>query len=136
MTGVQTCALPIFLVLAAVVIIWGVITNLLQTKSEGITVSSKCLDVNIQATKLVCSGAQNDICNATISRSAGGEQIAGIKLVFTNAAAGTNYVYDVLGDVAPLETKTISNVTTGLTNTDKVTVTTYFRDASGNEQLC
>jgi len=135
-SGVILTILMIVLVLAAVVIIWGVITNLLKTQSEGISVNSKCLSVSIQATKLTCGGAQSDICNVTVSRTSTGGAIAGIKLVFTNAAGGTNYIKDVLGNVAPLETKTITNVTTGLANTDKVTVSAYFTDASGKEQLC
>ena len=135
-SGVILTILMIVLVLAAVVIIWGVITNLLQSKSKEISVSSKCLNVDIQATKLACAGTQSDVCSVTVSRSARGNEIAGIKLVFTNATGNTNYVDDVPGNIAPLATKTVSAISTNIANTNKVTVTTYFKGASGNEELC
>jgi len=38
--------------------------------------------------------------------------------------------------MAPLETKKISGIDTGLTNPSKVSSIVYFIDNSGNEQLC
>ena len=135
-SGVILTIIMIVLVLAAVVIIWGIINNFLTSQSEEIDVSVKCLNVDIQATKLACSGAQNDVCDVTLSRSSRGDDITGMKLVFTNASRETNYVHDVSGNLGLLETTTILNITTGIANANKVEVVAYFTDASGNEQLC
>ena len=134
--GVILTIIMIVLVLAAVVIIWGIINNFLQTQSGEIDVGTRCLEVDLESTKLVCSGALNDVCDVTVSRNARGESIAGIKLVFTNASGETNYVHDVGGNIAPLETTTISSISTGIANANNVEVVAYFTDASGNEQLC
>lgn len=134
--GVILTIIMIVLVLAAVVIIWGIINNFLQTQSEEIDTGTRCLEVDIQATKLVCSGVLNDVCDVTISRNAKGDNIAGIKLVFTNASEETNHIEDVAGDVALLETKTILSISTGISNTNNVEVVAYFTDSTGNEQLC
>ena len=119
----------IVLVLAAVVIVWGVVTNLIDTQSEQVDVSSKCLLIDIKATKLECGGASNDVCDITVSRNAQGEDIAGIKLVFTNTASDNNFVYDLPGNINLLETKTVTSITTGLVNTSNVEIIDYFTDA-------
>ena len=126
----------IILVLIAVGILWVAIRGTIQSGSEQIQLSTKCLDVDISATKLLCSGAGNDICNATVSRNAGGDEIAGIKLIFSNADAEENDIIDVPGNIAPLEVKTVSDVNTGINNTNTVEVVAYFKDSSGEEQLC
>ena len=134
--GVILTIIMIVLVLAAVVIIWGIINNFLQTQSAQIDTGTRCLEIDIQATKLTCSGTNNSQCDVTVSRSAKGDNIAGIKLVFTNVNEETNYIHDVVGNIAPLETRTISSISTGIVNTDNVEVVAYFTDASGNERLC
>lgn len=134
--GVILTIIMIVLVLAAVVIIWGIINSFLQTQSGEIDVGTRCLEVNLQTSKLSCSGALNDVCDVTVLRDARGDDIAGMKLVFTNASGETNYVHDVVGNIAPLETTTISSISTGIVNANKVEAVAYFTDASGNEQLC
>lgn len=136
LANIVVMLIMIVLVLVAIGIIWTAIRGTIQSGSEQIQLSSKCLDVSIQSTKLVCGGASNDVCNATVSRSAGGDEIAGIKLVFSNAAADGNKIIDVPGNIAPLEVKTVSDVNTGITNTSSVEIVPYFKDSSGNEQLC
>jgi len=134
--GIILTIIMIVLVLAAAVIVWGIISNFLQTQTGEIDTSTKCLKIDIQTTKLLCSGVLNDVCDVTVSRDAKGDDIAGIKLVFTNASGETNYVHDVVGNIAPLETKTIPSISTGITNVNKVDVVAYFTDVSGNELLC
>ena len=135
-SGIILTIIMIVLVLAAVVIIWGVITNLLETQSEQIDVSARCLDVNIQPTKITCTGLNGDVCEVTYKRSSSGDEIAGMKFVFTNDAGVTNFIYDVPGDVGLLETSTLTNITTGINSTTNVEIVAYFTDISGNEQLC
>jgi len=133
LSNVVTVLMFILLALVAVGIIWGVVNNLVEKGAEEIDLSSKCLEVKMEVSGSACSGG---ICNATIKRNAGGEEIGGVKLVFNNDLLGTNYVHDVPGDITPLETKTESNVNTGLGNVTGVEVTPYFKDNVGEEKLC
>jgi len=133
LSNVVTVLMFILLALVAVGIIWGVVNNLVEKGAEEIDLSSKCLEVKMEVSGSACSGG---ICNATVKRNAGGEEIGGVKLVFNNDLLGTNYVHDVPGDITPLETKTESNVNTGLGNVTGVEVTPYFKDNVGEEKLC
>ena len=135
-SGVILTIIMIVLVLAAVVIIWGIINTFLTTQSGDIDVSTRCLQIDIQATKLSCSGVNNDVCDVTLSRTAKGGSIAGMKLVFTNDIGDNNFVHDISGNFVPLGTTTVSNITTGVANTSKVEIVAYLIDTSGNEQLC
>tara|TARA_Y100000296_G_scaffold24614_1_gene29040 strand:+ start:4631 stop:5068 length:438 start_codon:yes stop_codon:yes gene_type:complete len=126
----------IVLVLVAVAIIWTVITNILEGGTEQVNLGTKCLEVDVRATNLICSGANNDVCSVTVTRNPGGDEIAGLKLVFTNSTGTGNYVHDVLGNMAPLEAKTESDISTGISNVNNVEIISYFTDFAGNEQLC
>ena len=72
----------------------------------------------------------------TLTRTSGGAVIGGLKLIFSDASRETTHVEDILGDMAPLETKTVRGIDTGLIDTNKVEVTIYLIDESENEQLC
>lgn len=123
----------IVIVLGAVTVIWVVVRDIIGEGAEQVSLGSKCLAVDIRATKLECT---DDVCGVTVERSPGGDAIGGIKLIFTNSTGDSNYVHDVSGDIALLETKTVSSITTGIGNANKVEVAVYFLDASGNEELC
>ena len=125
----------ILLVLVAVGVIWVVVNNLIQEGSDTIEISSKCLEVDIQATGVTCGAAD---CDVTLSRAAGGDTIAGVKLAFTNASGTSNFVVDIAGDISPLAitTSTATAVNATLPFPTNVEVTAYFQDTSGNEQLC
>jgi len=132
-SGIILTIIMIVLVLASVAVIWGIVNNILQTQTEQVGVSSKCLNLNIQSSKLDCT---NDVCDVTVTRDSSGDAIAGMKLVFTTSSGDTNYIHDVPGNVELLETKTFTNITTIGINATDVSITPYFLDASGNEQLC
>jgi|TARA_Y100000310_G_scaffold255136_1_gene262393 hypothetical protein len=135
--GIVLTIIMIVFVLIAVAAIWSVVTNIISTQSEEVDVNSKCLKVDITATQLACGGATNSVCNVTLSRSSTGDVIEGVKLVFTNDAADTNFVSDASGDIGLLETKTLTSIDTGITNTSSVEVVAYFTDSvTGAEQLC
>ena len=126
----------IVLVLIAIGIIWVSVSNPIESGTEQIEIGSKCLELKIYLTKLECGGADNDVCNVTITRDSGGDEIAGIKLVFTNDDGETSTVVDVLGNMAILETKTETNIDTGLVNVSNVGIVPYFQDPLGGEQIC
>ena len=136
LSNVIVTLIMIVLVLVAVGLIWTAVQSNIQSGTEQIEVSSKCLKVDIKATKLECGGVNNGVCNVTITRNVGGGDLAGIKLSLTNTVGETNYIHDVPGNIVPLETKTEVDITTGLTDVSIVAVAPYFLDPSGIEQLC
>lgn len=134
LSNVIVTLIMIVLVLIAVGLIWTAVQSNIQSGTEQIEISSKCLKVDIKATKLECSGV--GLCNVTISRSVGGGDLAGIKLSLTNDERETNYIHDVPGNIVPLETKTELAISTGITDVSLVEVAPYFVDNAGQEQLC
>lgn len=127
----------ILLSLVAVGVVWGVVNNLIKSGSEGVDVSSKCLNINIEATAVNCSGATTIACTTRLQRTGTGtDSIAGVKLIFSNETAGlTSALLDELGNIEVLVGK-VKTFDTGIASTDKVMVTPYFLDASGKEKLC
>jgi len=61
LSTVVTTLIIILLVLVAIGIIWGVVNNLLGKSSGTIEISTKCLDVNVKATKVAVSGGTETI---------------------------------------------------------------------------
>ena len=145
LSTVVTTLIIILLVLVAVGIIWGVVNNLLGKSKGTIESSTKCLDLEIRATKVVewqdnSTGEPYDgNYNVTLRRTASGDDEAiYAKLVFYRATGNTP-VLDFGVSLLPLETKTewITSAETGnFTSASKVEVTTYYLDESGNEKLC
>ena len=134
LSNIVTILLMIVLALAAVAAVWGVVNNIIQSGTEDVELSSKCLKVDIGLVKSDCTTL--GICNVTLTRNPGGEDIAGVKLVFTNDLGETNYVHDVSGNIDLLETKTVLNINTGITDVTNVEVKLYFKDKVGNDLLC
>ncbi len=123
----------ILLVIVAVGIVWVVVRNFIGSGTESIEISAKCLEVDIKATAVVnTAGTTYDV---TLARTASGEAIEGVKIVFFNAADNASSVVDVPGNIAPLITVTKS-VDGQIVDSNKVEVTPYFKDASGNEKPC
>lgn len=129
--------LIILLTLVAVGIIWVVVRNVVQGGSEQIDLSTKCLATDVAATKVV--DLNNTNFTVTLSRQgSGSDEIGGVKLAFTDANNSATSVVDVSGNIVSLNiiTKNVTVDTTAVPNPSKVSVTVYFLDASGNEQLC
>lgn len=124
--------LIVLLVIIAVGLVWFVIRGTLESGAGQAGIGAKCLELNMEATKVTCTAA--GICDATIHRSAGGDAIAGVKLVFSNG--DNSFTHSINESITELQTKTESDVVTAITNVTKVDVVPYFEDESGNEQLC
>ena len=133
LSTVVVSLIMIIIVLGAVTVIWFIVRDIIGEGAEQVSLGSRCLETDVRATKLECTG---DVCSVTVKRNPGGDAIGGIKLIFTNSTGDSNYVYDFSGDIALLETKTVSSITTGIGNANKVEVAIYFLDSSGNEELC
>ena len=123
----------ILLVLVAVGIIWIVARNLLQTGSDQIALSSKCMSIGVRATAVICT---DDSCTVTLTRSGSGseEDLPGVLLSFTNGSQ--NYLSYYRETLTALQTKTTPTIVTGITDITEVEVTPYFTDESNNSLLC
>ena len=140
LSTVVTTLIIILLVLVAVGIIWGVVNNLL-TKSKGtIESSTKCLDLEVRATKVLeLSTNITGEYNVTLQRSASGDdETIYAKIVLYNANGNTP-VIDFNQGLGLLQTSTVTidgNTTGNFASADKIEVTPYYLDESGNAKLC
>jgi len=132
LSAVITTLITILLVLVAVGIVWVVVNNIIESGAGQVDVQSKCLVVDIKPTNVDC--ANPAACSISINRKAGGEDIAGVKLVFSNDT-DSGSVVDVPGNIAVLETIT-STVDSGLSNPNKMDAVAYFIDDAGQENIC
>lgn len=127
----------ILLVIVAAGIIWVVIQNVVGESTGQINIGTDCLNVGVSATKVTNSSPT--VYGVTLTRSAGGSTIGGVKLVLTNATGTSSYIHDRSGNIGPLATVTENVVTTGATeivNANRVDVIVYFLDRSGKKQVC
>jgi hypothetical protein len=134
----------IVLSLVAVGVVWAVVNNLLKSGGAGVDINSKCLGLDLQVTRANCSlSGVSKMCDVQVSRSGTtSDALAGIKLVFRNMTSGvsSSTAIDVAGDIPVVAGKRITyqNSTLNTTNggIDTVQLTPYFKDTSGNVQLC
>jgi hypothetical protein len=132
----------ILLSLVAVGIVWVVVKNIIVGGGAGVEVSSKCLNVEVDASNVNCSnGVANKMCDITLTRTGtGSDQIAGVKLVFRNSTSGVgSSLISIPGDIAQLVGKKQTGIDSNITNANGVNsldVSVFFKDSSGNEQLC
>lgn len=143
--GLSTIVVTLIIVLLSIVaigIVWAVVKGILTSSSQGLELNSKCLNIQIEATQMNCSdGATTKICDIKFTRT-GSESspIAGVKLVFRNETSETSSnLIEVTGNIEQLVGKKQTGIDTGIANENglnKVEVTAFFKDASGNEQLC
>jgi len=136
LSQIVTTVIIILLVIVAIALIWGVVSKLLSDKGTQITNQGKCIDINLQATKIVpvtVNGTTN--YTVTVQRKMGGDgTVATAKLIFYNSSASSNIsssfgTFTNPGDVL---TKTVS----GVANATKVDVNSYILDDSGKSLFC
>ena len=134
LSGIVTTLIIILLVLVSVGVIWQVVGNLLDKSTTTIGTSSKCLDIDVRATKVLSTGT--DGYNITITRKPTGEGEVGAKIVFFSDASNSEPL--TFGEMlTPLETATREMTATGVANATYVEVTPFFIDEdSGKETLC
>ena len=125
----------ILLSLVAVGIVWVVVNNVIKSGAEGIDIGAKCMNVDVSATSVSCTGGT---CDVDLERTGiETDDIAGVKLVFLDSTAGeSSGIIDESGNIEALVGKSVDDVDTTLTAPDRVEVTVYFHDESGEEQLC
>ena len=136
LSGVIMTVIMIALVLAAVVIVWMVARPMLQEGTEGASYTSKCLatTVEVQGASHIATGNYS----VTLKRTAGSEEIAGVKVAIVDDVLGESKVKEFGSALDSLETKTLSIDTGDVTFIagNKVEATPYFKDEQGKEYLC
>jgi hypothetical protein len=140
MSDIVITLIIVVLSLVAVGVVWFVIRGVLNTGTAGVDLGAKCLNTNIEATKVNCTavGVNPKICTVTLLKT-GSEVISGVKLVFKNSVAGTtsSAAIDVAGDIPAVVGKmTTQNALVAGVALDTIEVTPYFTDGSGNQQIC
>jgi len=128
----------IVLVLVAISIVWFIVRGILDKGAGQVNLGSDCFELDLSAIKVVNNTPDTAPVqyNVTLSRGAGGGDIGGVKIIFTNDVGDTNSIYNAVGNIAPLETKTVNATGITITEATQVEIVPYFVDASGNEQLC
>lgn len=132
LSTVITTLIIILLVFVAIGIIWVVVRGVIEEGAGEIEISSKCLNLDIRAIAVASTGANN--YDVTLKRSAGGDEIAGIRIVVFNDTQSSGVITSE-GNIEPLDTVT-RNINAGTSNANKVEVTAYLKDGLGKEQLC
>lgn len=134
LSAIVTTLIIVLLALVAVGIIWVVISNVIDEGVTQVDLSSKCLKLDIKAVSASC--VSNTDCSVTITRGAGGEDIAGVKIVFYDGTTGGDVITST-GTLDVLATRSISNVDPVLpVIPNSVKVSPYFIDDSGNTEIC
>jgi len=138
-SAIIVTVIMITIVLDAIGVVWVIIQNVVQSGANDIDLGTKCLDVNLQATKLDCSAGTT--CTVTVKRNSGSdEEFGGMKVVFSNRTSGNvgPSPADFEGNIQELGTETSGPLTHGLTGEqpNTVEITAYFLDDNGEEQLC
>lgn len=140
--GLSTIVVTLIIILISLVavgIVWVVVRNVINAGTQGVDVSSRCLNINVEATAVNCSSAGSSrMCDVQLMRSGtGSDAIAGVKLVFKNTTAGTSSsLVNVAGNIEPLVGKKQTGINTTLVSANRIEVTAFFKDTSGNDQIC
>ncbi|MFH1801449.1 MAG: hypothetical protein ABH804_01290 [archaeon] len=134
LSAVIITLIMIALALFAVGIIWVVVTNLLGSQEGSIDIQQRCLAIDVRPLSGECAAeATPDNCEVILKRNAGGEEITGVMLVFSNGVE--TEVVDEEGDIEILDTKLVT-ASSEMTNTSSVEVSAYLLDNTGKKVIC
>jgi hypothetical protein len=136
LSTIVTTLIIILLTLVAIGIIWAVVSNLLNRSSGTVESTTKCIDIDIRATKVVENGNGN--YTITLKRSANGEGEMCAKIVIYNNVTQSSVLDFSTRCLQPLESysQTFDSGLADLTNANRVEVTPYYLDANNKEKLC
>ena len=131
MSQIVTTVILVVLVLVAIGIVWGVISNLVGDSAEDIDAGANCLAIVINAEGVINTSLVD--YNVTIARTAGGGDIDGVVVTLFSETENSG-LKDLGSTIGELETETHSVL--GVANANKIEITPYFSDASGNPNYC
>jgi len=132
----------ILLVIVAVGILWFAARGIFEGGADQLAMGQKCIDVSLRTTSkcwsdvipTVLPADWNSNCTTRIERKPGGEDIGGLKLIYTNGISNIEDTYE--GNIPVLGIQTQTEFQTTLPNVTKLEVWIYFEDDSGGEALC
>ena len=123
----------VVLVLIAIAVVWGVYGNIISEQSSEATLANQCTGIEVKPTMASCTGSS---CDVTVTRSASGDDITGVKVIYTDSS-GANNIQTVPGNIEPLNAVALATYDTGLTNAvSKVEVSAYLTTETGEEYIC
>ncbi len=134
LSAIVTTLIIILLAIAAFAIVAKVIMPLIQESTEKIKLSSECLDVDLQVTKVINETGGN--YSVSLKRGTTGDSIDGYILIFVNAADDDSVYSSIPGQVDRLYKKTIR--VTNLTDFAPATVRviSYFLTEAEDTYFC
>ena len=125
-----TTVVLVALALVAIGVVWVVVSNILERGRGDISSSSECLKVNLKIESANCNDPTT--CSVTLSRGAGGDELGGVKLIFSDDT--NSKVVDVPGNIEVLSTVTLTK-DSGIQSANKVEIAPYFLKGE-EEKLC
>ncbi|MBI3623331.1 LamG domain-containing protein [Candidatus Pacearchaeota archaeon] len=128
LSTVITTLIIIGLSLAAIIIIWVVIRNIVETGSQQVELGKYTVDMKIQKVGESLSGT-----NVTIKRNAGQGQVTGVKIIISDGISETSF--DQKMPIEELETKTFSVNYTGIVKTVSVAPIIKSGDKESTEDI-
>jgi len=135
-----------WLVIASIIIyfimiwvVWLVVRSLFG--GDGFYINENCITTGVEVTAVSCSNVGvNKICDVTIQRTgAYKEPITGVKLFFSNKTVVPPIPFSVItvsGNIEPSTSVTKTGINTTLSNVDTVEAFVFFKDESGNDNIC
>jgi len=139
LSGIVTTLIIILLVIAAVSVIWGVVSNLLDSGTGSINKGALCLEIDLNANQVTGDRLVGDY-NVTLERKSGPQdKLAKAAVTFYSDVGNSDPQYlesDIDNSFDILSVKTLS-YTGVIANATSVIVTPYFIDEkSGTRIVC
>ncbi len=134
MSAVVTTLIIILLVIVALGIIWVVVKNVIDSGVEQVEWAEKCRPVEINLVSVNYLGDDN--YTVTLHRTGTGDEIDGIKLVFSNST-DNGEVVEFDKAIPILRTLTSDPIiNTKIANASQLEMTPYFEDDLDEAHLC
>ncbi|MCL5730321.1 MAG: hypothetical protein M1165_02025 [Candidatus Pacearchaeota archaeon] len=138
--GISSIIATLILVLLTVVLIgvvWVVVNGIVSNSTKQASSGAQCFNSGVEVTYAACNYAGTS-CNTTVQRTTGTDVLGGVAVVFKNAGGNSNLTY-IDGNINTLASVSIPAPgfnTVSVTNVTEVDAAIYFKDASGNKQVC
>ena len=136
LSAIVATLMIILLVLIAVGIIWVVVKNVVDSGAEDIEKGAKCMGVDLSITSAKLNAGYYEV---VVERGADDEELAGVKLIFSNAD-GKSYDSDEIGNIEALGSQPYSIAVTSVKDADMVVfmprdveIAAYFTGSAGSE---
>lgn len=135
--GISSIIATLILILLTIVligIVWVVVSGIVTNSTKQVNSGAQCLNSGVQITSASCTRTGNN-CNVTVQRNLGTDVIAGVRLIFINAATNSA-INDTIGDIPTQGSVVAQNWNPGVSNITEVDGAIYFTDAAGAKSVC